>query len=1095
MNKINDQEARSLAAAAERYRVLDGTREQSLDEIALLAATICSTPIAVVTLFGEDRQFCKAEVGLGDRALPLACEAGARAHSNEDFVLVPDTAQDPRFVDQASPSGEPALRFYAGARLEVGDGHVVGTLCVLDHEARTLTPEQKLMLRTLARQAVAQLELKLTLRERDAELAQVQASEERLQLVLDTAREYVILTVDNNHRITTWSEGAQAAFEWTEAEALGRPFEDLFTPADQAAGVPLAELARAVADGCAPDIRWHLRADGTRVFLNGSTHLLPADEQGRPRGFLKIARDETERQRQADELVHTRAELVSSESRFRALVDISAAAVWTATADGTVTEDSPSWRAYTGQSVSEWVGTGWRDAVHPEDRDHAYAKWHEAVAAQSMLDTQFRLFHAASGAYRWVRVNAGPLRDEDGTLVEWVGMNTDIDEVKRSAMALEESETRFRNMADHAPVMMWVTDPSGTCTYLNRRWYEFTGQTEAEALGYGWLDATHPDDVATAGTAFIESNAAQTEFRVEYRLRRADGKYRWAIDAATPRFGADGEYLGYVGSVIDIDERREAELLLRQSEEQLRLATDAADVGMWDLDVTNEVLFWPARVKAMFGISPEVPISLADFYAGLHPDDLKHTSEAFASAADPERRAVYDVEYRTIGKEDGVVRWVAAKGRGLFDEDGRCARVLGTAIDITERKKTEERLRELNETLELRVAEEVQRRALAEEQLRQAHKMEAVGQLTGGIAHDFNNMLTGVIGSLDLIQRNIAAGKHDRVARYIDAANTSAQRAAALTARLLAFGRRQSLDLRPVDTNALVSGMEDLLHRTLGEQVALETHLASGLWAACSDANQLDSALLNLCINARDAMPHGGKLTIETSNTHLDARYAQEHVEVEPGDYVMISVSDTGTGMAPSTMEKVFEPFFTTKPVGEGTGLGLSMIYGFAKQSGGHIRIYSELGQGTTIKLYLPRFHGEMEAAEAAPREAPLGAGETVMVVEDDASVRLIVLEVLEELGYAAIEAVDARVAIPILESDRRIDLLVSDVGLPGLNGRQLAEIARQARPDLAILFITGYAQHAAVRGGFLAEGMEMMTKPFAVDALAGKIREMLGKA
>jgi PAS domain S-box-containing protein len=1094
MNKINDQEAQRLAML-ERYRALDARRAQSLDEIAWLAATICQTPMAVVTLFGEDRPFCKAEVGLGDAPLPLECEVAAKAHRDGDFIIIPDTAQDPRFACREPAAGETPLRFYAGARLETRDGLVLGALSVLDHEVRTLTREQELMLCTLARQVMGQLELLLTVRERDAELAQVQANEERLQLVLDTAREYVILTVDNNHRITSWSDGAQAAFEWTEAEALGRPFEDLFTPADREAGVPVNELARAVAEGCAPDVRWHLRADGTRVFLNGSTHKLPADEDGRPRGFLKIARDETERQRQTDELVRTRAELVGSESRFRALIDISAAAVWTANADGEVIEDSPSWRAYTGQSVSEWLGTGWRNAIHPEDRDYASGAWRDAVASQSMLDTQFRLFHVATDAYRWVRVNAVPLRGEDGALVEWVGMNTDIDEVTRNARALEESETRFRNMADHAPVMMWVTEPSGTCTYLNRRWYEFTGQSEAEALGYGWLDATHPDDAAIAGTAFIEANAAQAPFRVEYRLRRADGTYRWAIDAATPRFGANGEYLGYVGSVIDIDERREAEQLLRKSEEQLRLATEAADVGMWDLDVANEALFWPPRVKAMFGISPEVPVTLADFYAGLHPDDLEHTSEAFASAADPQRRAIYDVEYRTIGKEDGVIRWVAAKGRGLFDEEGQCARMLGTAIDITERKKTDERLRELNETLELRVAQEVERRAAAEEQLRQAHKMEAVGQLTGGIAHDFNNMLTGVIGSLDLIQRNIAAGKHDRVARYIDAASTSAHRAAALTARLLAFGRRQSLDLRPVDTNALVGSMEDLLHRTLGEQVALETHLASGLWPACSDANQLENALLNLCINARDAMPNGGKLTIETSNTHLDARYVQEQVDVEEGDYVMVCVSDTGTGMAPSTIEKVFEPFFTTKPVGEGTGLGLSMIYGFAKQSGGHIRIYSELGEGTTIKLYLPRFHGEVAPSEAGQREVPLGAGETVMVVEDDASVRLIVLEVLEELGYSAIEAVDARTAIPILESDRRIDLLVSDVGLPGLNGRQLAEIARQARPDLAILFITGYAQHAAVRGGFLAEGMEMMTKPFAVDALAGKIREMLGKA
>jgi PAS domain S-box-containing protein len=1092
MNDINDNETQRLAAP-KRHDVLDPSPDPFFDDIASVAAAACQARVAMVLFIGEDGPCCKAQVGLGGRAVAPQTAFDAGALLDGDCLVVPDMLEDARF-ERPLVAGEPSLRFYAGTPILTHDGDASAILCVLDKAPRVLTPEQQKALCALARQASARLALQRTVRERDAELAHSHASEQRLQLVLDAAREYAILTVDNDQRIASWSSGAKAAFEWTEAEALGRPFADLFTPADRAAGVPAAEIARAAREGCAPDVRWHARADGTRVFMNGSTHPLPDDEDGRARGFLKIARDETERQRQTDELVHTRAELISSESRFRALIDISAAAVWTASADGKIIEDSPSWRAYTGQSVSEWLGDGWLDAIHPDDRPQAARNWRDAVVRQAVFDSQFRLFHAASDTYRWVRVNAVPLRAEDGRVVEWVGMNADIDEVKRSAIAVEESESRFRNMADHAPVMMWVTDPSGNCTYLNRRWYEFTGQTEAEALGYGWLDATHPDDAAVAGTAFIEANAARAAFRVEYRLRRADGTYRWAIDAATPRFGANGEYLGYVGSVIDIDERREAEERLRRREEQLRLATDAADVGLWDVDLDKDVLFWPPRVKAMFGISPNVPVTMADFYAGLHPDDLEHTTDAFASAADPQRRAVYDVEYRTIGKEDGVVRWIAAKGRGLFDENGHCARVLGTAIDVTERKTIEKRLRELNETLEQRVAEEVGRRAAAEEQLRQAQKMEAVGQLTGGIAHDFNNMLTGVIGSLDLIQRNMAAGKPDKVARYIDAANTSAQRAAALTARLLAFGRRQSLDLQPVDSNALVSGMEDLLHRTLGEQVALETHLAAGLWPACSDANQLESALLNLCINARDAMPNGGKLTIETANTHLDERYTQEQVDVEPGDYVVICVSDTGTGMAASTIEKVFEPFFTTKPVGEGTGLGLSMIYGFAKQSGGHIRIYSELGQGTTIKLYLPRFHGEVDVADASQREVPLGAGETVMVVEDDASVRLIVLEVLEELGYEAIEAVDARTAIPILESDRRIDLLVSDVGLPGLNGRQLAEIARQARPDLAILFITGYAQHAAVRGGFLAEGMEMMTKPFAVDAIAGKIREMLGK-
>jgi CheY-like chemotaxis protein len=327
----------------------------------------------------------------------------------------------------------------------------------------------------------------------------------------------------------------------------------------------------------------------------------------------------------------------------------------------------------------------------------------------------------------------------------------------------------------------------------------------------------------------------------------------------------------------------------------------------------------------------------------------------------------------------------------------------------------------------------------------------------------------------------------------MDAAATSAQRAAALTHRLLAFARRQSLDTRPSAVNPLIVGLEDLLRRTLGEHVELACVLDPGLWPAMADANQLESALLNLAINARDAMPSGGKLTIETGNTHLDAAYARLHDNVEVGDYVVISVSDTGAGMSPAVVAKAFDPFFTTKPIGQGTGLGLSMIYGFVKQSGGHVRIHSEEGRGTTVKLFLRRADHESQApshhAEPKPRR---GQGEMVLVVEDDPTVRLLVTEVLGELGYRYMEAPDARTAIPLLESGVVIDLLVTDVGLPVINGRQLAEIARQHRPELKVLFVTGYAENAALRADFLAPGMEMMTKPFALDAMAAKIREMI---
>ncbi|WP_263286975.1 ATP-binding protein [Pseudomonas sp. GL-R-26] len=412
-------------------------------------------------------------------------------------------------------------------------------------------------------------------------------------------------------------------------------------------------------------------------------------------------------------------------------------------------------------------------------------------------------------------------------------------------------------------------------------------------------------------------------------------------------------------------------------------------------------------------------------------------------------------------------------------------------IDLSQSKL---RLQNTLETLEQQVEERTAQLRHNEEVLRQSQKMEAVGQLTGGIAHDFNNMLTGIIGSLELLRRRLARGRTEDLDSLIDLGVTSANRAAGLTHRLLAFSRRQSLDSKPVEMNSLVISMDELLQRSINETICLDMQLDEQLWVAEADPNQLESALLNLVINARDAMPDGGKLLVSTSNQHFDEDFTQGQSNLDAGDYVVLSVTDTGCGMPQSTINRAFDPFFTTKPIGQGTGLGLSMIYGFSKQSGGHVAIHSEVGKGTTVSLFLPRFGGDL------PRDHPLDVehspfannGETVLIVEDDPAVRVLVSTVLSDLGYAYVEACDGDSAVPILDSAQRIDLLISDVGLPGMNGRQLAEIGRQLRPDLRVLFITGYAEHAAVRGGFLDPGMQMITKPFTFDLLTAKVREMI---
>ena len=468
----------------------------------------------------------------------------------------------------------------------------------------------------------------------------------------------------------------------------------------------------------------------------------------------------------------------------------------------------------------------------------------------------------------------------------------------------------------------------------------------------------------------------------------------------------------------------------------------------------------------ILGWAPEEVIG-RHFVGFSHPVDQAATDEARRHAM---REPLLQYENR-VRHKDGSYRWISWVATA---EDGR--------VYASGRHITAER--------EARIALEN-----TQDQLRQSQKMEAVGQLTGGLAHDFNNLLTAISGSLELIRLRISQGRTGELDRYVDMALQGAKRAAALTHRLLAFSRRQTLDPRPTNVNRLIAGLSDLLHRSVGPTVEIEIADADGLWTTLVDPNQLENALLNLCINARDAMPEGGRITIETANATIDEAEAAE-INLPPGQYVALSVTATGTGMDAETIERAFDPFFTTKPLGEGTGLGLSMIYGFVRQSGGQVRIRSAPGQGTTMHLYLPRTRAEADHDEAGHRPiaaSPSDAGETVLVVDAEPAVRVLIADVLADLGYKAIEARDGQAGLAILESDARVDLLITDVGLPhGMNGRQLADAARVGRPHLKVLFVTGYAEKSVIGNGHLDPGMHVLTKPFDMDTLAGRIRELI---
>jgi len=548
----------------------------------------------------------------------------------------------------------------------------------------------------------------------------------------------------------------------------------------------------------------------------------------------------------------------------------------------------------------------------------------------------------------------------------------------------------------------------------------------------------------------------------------------------------------------ELAHRRAAEAGLAESETRLRLATDAADIGTWDYNPQTGALTWDAKCKQLFGLPADAEVSFdGTFVSALQPEDREATLAAIEQALDPAGNGRFEAEYRAVGIEDRVERWISAAGRAVF-EDGRAVRFIGTVIDITGPKLSEEGLRQLKDQLQEQVEAEVARRAEAEEALRQAQKMEAVGQLTGGIAHDFNNLLTVVTGNIARAERAVEElGAPDpRLKRSLENAMKGADRAAALTQRLLAFARRQPLTPKPIDVDRLVTGMSELLQRTLGEQVRLQIVTSPGLWRVEADPNQLESAILNLGLNARDAMPGGGELTIETANAQLDQQYVAGHSEVPPGQYVMIAVTDTGEGMSKQVLDRAFEPFFTTKEVGKGSGLGLSMIYGFVKQSGGHVKLYSEDGQGTTIKIYLPRLLGDADLEpDDIQRQVPESgaARETILVVEDDVDVRSYTVECLHELGYRVLEAHDGASAMQQLERyDGEIDLLFTDVVMPRMSGSQLTTEARRMQPGLKVLYTSGYTRNAVDHNGRLDPGVEMIAKPFTYEGLAQKVRDVL---
>jgi PAS domain S-box-containing protein len=939
----------------------------------------------------------------------------------------------------------------------------------------------------------------------------VPSSEARLKAIIESATDYAIITMDGTGLITGWTAGAEQLLLWTEAEALGRHSSIIYTPEDRAADVPAMEMETAVREGRAVDERYHIRKDGSRFFASG---VLTRMRDGGQQGFLKILRDRT-RQQRTEELLRISQQaggigsfewypetgIVEASEEYRR--------IWGLPRDVEVTQDL---------LVS---------LLHPDDRSLAGPA--RRNRANPLEYAEYRIRRPDTGEERWL-ARRGEVVGLGRGERRFVGVAFDITEQKRVEEALRE-ETRALEILNEAGAAVAAEhDVDRLVQIITDAGVSITG-AQFGAFFYNVIN-----EKGESYTLYAISGVDRSHFdkfpmprntEVFHPTFRGEGVIRSDDILGDPRYGKNDPYFGMPKGHLPVRSYLAVPVTSRSGEvigglffghEKAGVFTERTERILLGLAGEAAVAIDNARLfKATQNLNAELEakveqrtrerdriwqvsqdlLGIADMQGQwisinpawqrmlgwseidilgrtsdwlVHPDDREHTRQEVSRLADGARTTLFENRFR---HRDGSYRWLSWTA---VPEEGLLYCV---ARDITFEKEKQEELER------------------AQEALRQSQKMEAIGQLTGGVAHDFNNLLQIVMGNLEMLERNLPPDS-PRLRRAAENAMTGAKRAATLTQRLLAFSRRQALNPAPLDVNRLVGAMSELLGRTLGETVHLETVLAGGLWPVEADANQLESAIINLAVNARDAMPEGGKLTIETANSHLDEAYVAVNAEAHAGQYVMICVSDTGHGMDAETLARVFEPFFTTKEVGRGTGLGLSMVYGFVKQSGGHVKIYSEPGEGTTVKIYLPRRFASPTAEEAAPEILiPEGLStETVLVVEDDDNVRAYSVEVLRELGYAVVEAEDGPAALLLLQRPEvRIDLLFSDVVLPnGMTGAVLAREARALRPDLKVLFTSGYSRNAIVHQGRLDPGVELIGKPFSYSDLAARVRDILDR-
>lgn len=700
-----------------------------------------------------------------------------------------------------------------------------------------------------------------------------------------------------------------------------------------------------------------------------------------------------------------------------------------------------------------------------------------------------------------------PIHNEDGTVGGVLCTVLENTEKVKAVSDLAASREELSRLTDALPILVGFIDRNHIYRFANQGYLDWFNQRPEDVVGRNAADVIG-EDFYHERLPFIERALGGETVINDTTILCPDGTMRAAEIRYVPRYTSKGAIDGSYVLIIDIDSRKRVEMELTVSNNRFRAAVNAVHGVLWTNSPDGKML---GVQSGWAGLTGQTQDEYQDYgwANAVHPDDREGSLTSWNEAV--ATKSTYVWEHR-VRLRDGAYHTFAIRAVPILDSNFEINEWVGVHTDITDqraaesalqersanlereirhRRRAEDQLRQLNEGLEARVASEIAERQQAERALQQAQKMESIGQLTGGVAHDFNNLLQVVAGNLQLLAKDVAG--NERAERRVGNALAGVSRGAKLASQLLAFGRRQALEPRVINVGRFVAGMDDLLRRSIGEAVEVEVITAGGLWNTFADPAQVENALLNLAINARDAMDGSGKLTIEVGNASLDQDYARTHAEVDAGQYVMLAVTDTGSGMAADIVDKVFEPFFSTKPEGKGTGLGLSMVYGFVKQSGGHVKIYSEIGQGTTVKVYLPRSLSD-EDREVVVQDGPIvGGTETILVVEDDDEVRSIVVETLTDLGYRVLTARDAQAGLTVVESGIPIEVIFTDVVMPGpLKSSEMARRAKERLPNLAILFTSGYTENSIVHGGKLDAGVELLSKPYTREALARRLRHVI---